>query len=511
MGIYREIRPYLKAHAATKKAWVGASGVVVSPDQRGAVEIVDVLTEMHPLVNKNKDRAGTRQFTGEEFYQIVRKWIVNAHVEVYVICMDYQPRVPHRKHAEQKRRAESRAVAAGAAERRANYRSGARFTDAGIEEPIVVLDPGTPAPRRETSTQVVDDDAKEARGATRRFRAAEPFDLDVVLGQRNLRSALIGYVARRMAKDQALYGVSIIFDYNNRVELLQLEHTDATSGRWALRPIVTKLFQHGYGESDKKMLFWLRVFHHRPCWVRSVDGDMLPLLLQYLTSTEPARPTDAPVHWIYSSWRRGSKSTGGMINMGDLMSRLHTQLKWNTEEFVVACILCGTDYFEKNTLFRGVGYLYLLYAVQQSRKQVRVLWDYAIRHAFDDTVIDGDDEQKTAIARQDDTKEKAAAQGAFEVIVRRVYDLRILHRNLVALKSDMDALAADKRDDENEPRTLESLQELVQKKWKSMKVPSRDEVDQQLHLVAWHIHYWCLAELNRKVPRLDLMERLLHP
>lgn len=490
MGIDGDIRRYLKAHSATTGAWVSKNGLVAPVGV--SVEIVDILTEMHLM--RNYARENHNEFTGNEFYQLVRGWITKAtstaSCGAYVICMDYQPYVPHRKHAEQKRRSASRV------EVRADYRSGSVFDDAGICEkvPMFVAPPvkNSPATQRVTIELLSDSESEsdsDAKVEVRRgFRAPVPFDMRVVLRQRKLRSALIEYLARRMLRDQPIPGVMVFFDYNNVVQVLR---SPREGTQWKLQQMKPAVFTHKLGESDLKMLFWLRVFHNHTCWVKSVDGDMLPLLLQYLKATEPERPATAPVYWIYKSWRGGKHDTGGTVNMSNLLERVHQQLKWETEELLVACILCGTDYFTKSSLFHGIGYLYILYAVQQSRAQVATLF-------------------RVAGKNNPVTQDLNDAAEAFEIIVRRIYNLRILHRNLVSSTSELDALLAEDRKEEPLPPELVELRAVVEKKkWKKMSVPTVDALDAELSSVLWHIHYWSTLELNTQVTKLDYFDRLL--
>lgn len=500
MGIDGDIRTYLQAHSATAGAWIGGDGMVAAGGVN--VEIVDILTEMHLLRNYRGDNPN--EFTGEQFYRIVRSWITKArassNVGVFVICMDYQPYVPQRKHAEQKRRAAARASANK--KTRSDYRSGSLFDDAGIREkvPLFRAPPSKtqPAVQQRMTIELLSDSDSDTETEPdpdakvemyRGYRAPVPFDMRVVLRQRKLRSLLMEYLAIRMRRDAVIPGMMVFFDYNNVVQVLRCSRTGTS---WQYQQVKPAVFTHKIGESDLKILFWLRVFHNHPCWVRSTDGDMMPLVLQYLKTTQPARSaTDAPVYWIYKSWRGGKKDTGGVIRMHDLLEGLHQRLKWETEELMMACIFCGTDYFEKSSLFYGIGYLYVLYAVQQSREQVAVLFRVASK-------------ERPSVRELDEATE------ALQIIVRRIYNLRILHRNLVSTVSELDALAAEDRKQEPLPPSLVELQQVVEKKkWKKMSVPTEEALENELPNVLWHIHYWSTLEFNSRVTKLDYFDQLL--
>ena len=469
MGLDSGIKKYIQEHL---DAWIPTKD---EKNHRVQVEISDILTVLHSL--GNPFREWSRQFTGRELYLTIRRMVLDLikrnGISVYIICMDYQPHVPHRKHKTQSKRSSARDID--------KYTQEVVLCDDGIRSEDTSISSSSSGAAAIPSTSM-EADAK-----------SHVMDLDRILATRSTRGQMWDYISQKFAKDEAIPNFLMIFDYNHKVDMLgthksQVAANGAQPMMWSLKSIETPLFQHRIGESDIKALFWLRVFHRYKAQVRSVDGDMLPLMLQFVKSTQPDRPAGAEVFWKQNV-ASAKKTTKTLVNISRLMDLMHGQLKWNTEEFLLACILCGSDFFDKQKILAGVGILYIMYGVQQSRDDVKVLLD----HCHDHT-------------EHDDSKQVV---DAFYTIIRRIYTYRVKFARVSSLKEEMKRLAAVPRDQEPPAMTEEELKKAT-KKWKRMSIPTLETVSEMTNVLLWHLHYWTFPELNHNVNSFVLLRSYTH-
>lgn len=487
----------LQKNACTAAAWFPASRKFheMKIEAQGTnsnkwVEVVDILTQMYLMRNHNDNND---EFTGDHFYNIVRKKVFasfdTGKVDVYVICMDYQNHVPPQKHEEQKVRAAARARSAG------------------------MMD-GKSIPRYHPKSKFGDNGVLEWNPATESFASRwAPFSMQRLLASRDLRSRMWMYIMSKFVADKVQYPFhQIVIDFDGRIVVhgnIKGQHD-----RYPLRAeqITSDRLAHHYGESDLKMLFWARVFHDHPVVFRTTDQDILALSLLYLERVQPERT--APLLWKYHQ-KQSSKS---VVDLRLLLQLMHRHLKWSAQEFVLGCVLCGTDYFKKKTLFNQVSAKVILYGVQQARAPVTGLMRIV---DLQQPVPDGKHRRScrelTGLmfeSMQPTDVEVERAYPYVERVVRFIYDA-CLHTVQIVDDPNEETLdpqsrnELDTEDDSIVPQLDELRNDRKVAKWKSRVIPEPDEILAQTRMILWHMRYWDVAPcLSRAITEVGLMNML---
>jgi hypothetical protein len=369
MGINSELRKEVFSYPDYKDAFVQEKGAIVISKY---ARVVDFLTLMHSMRTVDPDtKELVDKFTPAHFANRVRYLIEHNNAAVYVLCVDYQPWVPTAKHVEQKRRHESKRKG----DDLPKYPTDATFVDQGIVVPSESPDP-------------------------------QPFSMKRLLKSRHVRTRLWDYV-REKFEGMAPFSKAVIFDCNRQIYRFAI-------GPTGLEPRVvpdTKDLTHRYGESDKKMIFWTRMFHDIPVVLESVDGDTMPLALQYIHMSKPKR--EYPVYWYIPNRSRNAK----IVNLTLLHDRMQAGTLWTIPGFLLGCIMCGTDFCEKRSLFNFIGTKFILSALGHCSHHLHVILEFVTHYSvkrLDETVWT--DEQHEAYT---DIHE---ALDAFTFVVRRVYN-----------------------------------------------------------------------------------------
>lgn len=192
------------------------------------------------------------------------------------------------------------------------------------------------------------------------------FDLRIVqAGPRGVRKHLWNYVFNKLK-------TTILPD--NRVLYLE---TDSMSA-WKFEG--TKEFTrdlstaHGHGESDPSLAFWVEYtcFHvkeGKTAVIRSKDGDCVPILLHAIEMQEryaPPHYARKPVYWM--------KNKDEVYDMRLYHEKIKSKYKFSISQYMIFCILCKTDFFEKNLICNGFGATKIFDAVDCMKEEFDI-WD----------------------------------------------------------------------------------------------------------------------------------------
>lgn len=197
---------------------------------------------------------------------------------------------------------------------------------------------------------------------------------------------------------------SVIVDYERPVLPQYPIEFPAAGGE----PRLCREWKNEIGETDLMINFWTDVFREADniCLVHR-DSDQIPLALEYLL--ERSSPTQRPKKWLWvSRFPTKDKDTGEM-KPGEIYDLLEmyklignnteffrglqlpphisiepeTYARHRVQAFVVLCVLCGCDWYEKKLLSDQFGIAAVWYAICRTwpmwyKQTTQWRWRYAI-------------------------------------------------------------------------------------------------------------------------------------
>lgn len=223
-----------------------------------------------------------------------------------------------------------------------------------------------------------------------------------------------------------------------------------SEGPWELnhnRVVLREDLKHAYGEGEMMCVFWaahLRRSHH--VLVESIDTDFMPLIVHHVSMLDPSA---APHQLLWRYWHTG------YVDIHALHVGIYTKLGWNSLDFMVAFILCGTDYFKKKTVFHRVGCQIILHAVQACSNHVA--------HLFDD-------------------------QGHFNMIARFIYND---YMTPAAKRRGTAQNSSGSLKTYEAPPQLPALRAVARRKgYNDFRVVTDSELTSAYVKLLWHLNYW---------------------
>lgn len=357
MGGDTEIRKLLRQ--TVPEAFIDESLVMSDEDGQWAI-LEDTLTRLHHTRGPRFDFT----FTLEELLFFVlehhMKPLREGRVSFAVICGDDPARVPVEKAETQAERTE--AFRAGKRARNAPRQLVDGKEDTGGLEHDHERD-GTEAPQLlpyPDDAALCDEgiqyrDFPEAEGGTLR---SERVHIGRLLHTRQVRVQIWDRLLDllKSGKVEIPGGTSLVLDH-------------FAEGPWELRDsrlVRRDDLKHPYGEGEMMCVFWashLRRSHN--VLIESIDTDMMPLIIHHVSMLDEG--PRKKLLWRY--WHTG------YVDIHELHTGIYTKMGWNSLDFMVAFILCGTDYFKKKTLFPRVGCKLILHGVQACSNHVAHLYD----------------------------------------------------------------------------------------------------------------------------------------
>lgn len=317
MGLHKEIVRYIqKKYEDHGGKWPISKTFPSPPQAAQAVHLIeDTLTRVMRVHNY---RDGTTLFTGKQFFDLYwrpfAQFFQDARHQnaVAVSSVDDSHNVPNLKDDTRKKRALI------AAKRQltkppSRYRDPLiwEFEDGGIRN---TADPTAPL---------------------------QPFDLaEIADGDRLLRTKLFAYVRQYLVRH-----FDILMPAGGGTFYLELSRLGAWKFQRGKVPVQDPLTVHNHGESDPSVaLFWLPFLGtHRPTRIVTIDSDILPMLVAVCERFPPT----ADIWW---------KCKTEVRNMRHCFVNLPRAFPgWTPQQFMLFCILNGTDFFDKKWLSHGLG------------------------------------------------------------------------------------------------------------------------------------------------------------
>jgi hypothetical protein len=345
MGLDSAIREACRTFLAPE-AWHPAFAPV-----KGAVCLHDFLTSL----------VGATITSGNELFEKIWtpvKLALSGPVDIYVIILDDGANVRRsgKKARVQKARLEARKKAAES--KNAKIMASLESTEVDgeyvlkfTEEKLVCIDPYEP------ETQITDfgmlrpgDDEKE-----------EPFEFARMMASQTLRHTMWDYICKRLTRMKLAQGKCVIFDYECEGPAMMFHSPEVND------PISSR-FLHNHGEFDTTMQYYLWLFSDRAIRIVSSDTDVIALILAYIEAEPYGMKVKDLIEWgYYHSSSKASESEHRVVNMRQLHALAPTRCGLNANQFVMACILSGTDMYDKMTMSRGFAWRHVFAAVRLSR------------------------------------------------------------------------------------------------------------------------------------------------
>ncbi len=191
--------------------------------------------------------------------------------------------------------------------------------------------------------------------------SVQRFDLRAVQsGPRGLRKHLWNYIFSKLKSTPMPDGRTLYYE------------TDSTSA-WKFEG--DKEFQrdlttsHAHGESDPSQAFWLEYlcFHQqegKTAVIRSKDGDCVPILLHAIELQQRHAPKEwerKPVYWM--------SKRDEIYEMREYLAFVKRKYRMSESQYMIFCILCGTDFYRKKLICNGFGVPKIFAAMEQIKRR----------------------------------------------------------------------------------------------------------------------------------------------
>lgn len=342
MGIHGQV-----LHTIIRRFFSGGAlvenqtGQVITPDamkEHGAVLISDLLTQLREVnlgPGGNYEAAVTGDQLVELFVYYVNRAVESGHFRAYVGVVDVQHLTPREKLAEQKSRSTRRPIQ--------SYPKDSIFTPEGI--------------------------------VTREAGMAQPINTQRVFADRVFRVQLFRFIANQLEQRPYLImkGVDFVMDFDEHEYFVIKDGIPS----W-------KAHNRTLGEADLQMMVWAHMYSDRHViWIQSIDRDLIPIITSYIHQIHRMNRKGKIDHCLRGFWysmgfqweknkmhpNAPKNYTFRAIDMMRFTLELKTRLKWNPLHFVLACILCGTDFIKKSDLVNLVSVPMVFWAVCVAGKE----------------------------------------------------------------------------------------------------------------------------------------------
>jgi hypothetical protein len=272
-----------------------------------SVVVEDVLVRLHTFMGRF---GGNFMYTGEQLYDDImapaKRLFSEGNTQVYIALIDNQSIVPSRKWPTQKKRSAKRSFPKGETENKEGeieeYPSDVLITMDGVVYPV--------------------------SGKT------ELIDIRRLIKTRNTRRVLCEFIASKLLTDDMDWRGVVLFDYADQ------KQGPVLSGSPGQR---IPDFIHPFGEADMMAAFWSWVFRDHDQLHVSTDTDWIAILSMCLSVRDD--PAHSKQIWLH-------QKPGMYINMNGMHDAI-LSAGLTTKGFILICILGGTDFHVKTTLFRG--------------------------------------------------------------------------------------------------------------------------------------------------------------
>lgn len=249
---------------------------------------------------------------------------------------------------------------------------------------------------------------------------------------------------------------------------------------------------HEYLESDLSMYYWAQRLHAfaGPTILETIDSDTLPILFHFVASNVETIQSAGRIFVKRKNRQRGTEYLDGWL----YTERMLTKLNFGPLEFMVACVLGGTDFHEKNNLFKGLGWEILYYSVSQCKDhaaQILESWvhlEWIVRFAWTYR-LDGEYTQRS--------RWKKLSKTAQDKVRRKLRNGEDLEKGEVEPVEEFELPVDNSNVDgaryAKEPYTIKRLREICEeRKFTSLLVPKSSEIAKEWRSVCANLRYWLI-------------------
>lgn len=309
MGLDTDIRN------VQKRVYSPSSWLKKEPGQsiasKGVSRIRDALCEYHEksMVPNFSGRPNglytSRQLFDDVVSLIFKRYFIDplSSVRVYVVSFDDDANPKLKKH---NRKKSSKPIIP--------YEENVQFVDTGIVVQMPI--PGT----------------KETRPQT------ELIDLERLIKSRKIRKRLWSFFLPYMKELVVPEGRALVMSHDK-------------DGPWMFRSdypggLFLADYKHDLSETDLCVNFWFYQLRSFDVIVHTVDTDLIPICFSYLSIT-PEKDHPPNIYWQYKDTSKEDKGTVWYVDMKKLYKETLEQSGMTASEFIAACILCGSDFYDK--------------------------------------------------------------------------------------------------------------------------------------------------------------------
>lgn len=323
MGICLDIRREQKENWATQ-AWLQQLPPCSS---KGRVLYQDKLCKMHDFAFIPGRRANGLR-TGNDIAELIISDIYDhfvnkpSDVRILIINFDDDDNTPIEKLKEQENRTKKKAT----------YPVNIEFCDEGVvvEQPL--------------------------EGVREVVYQTELIDLDKVLNTRGARKKLWRYVLENLKKRRLPKQATVIFNFDKSGPWLFREGAAEHRTDWA----------HAFGEADTALSFFMYLFKGWDFVFETVDTDYIPITAAYLSSA----PEDCLPRTLIWRYKDRTSKTVQLVDMKRLLKDTLEATGLTAQQFIVACVLCKTDFYDKSLISNQMGAPVIFDAVRASKSSV---------------------------------------------------------------------------------------------------------------------------------------------
>lgn len=301
----------------------------------GQVLISDLLTQLREVTlgaATGFDRAVRGDQLVDLFAKYVNKAVESGNFRAYVGVVDVQHLTPREKLAEQRARSTNRPIQP--------YPPGSRFVEEGIS---------IPSPSGRYHTELIN---------TQR-----------VFADRIFRVQLFKFIADEIERRPWLImkGVDFVMDFDEHHYFVLCNGVSAWKPHCyaTTQGGVTTTQPRTIGEADIQMMVWAHQYSARHVvWIQSIDRDLIAIITAYIYQVQRMNRKGLLNHPLkgfwYSmgfQWEKNKSHPNApknyifrALDMMQFTADIKRRFGWNPLHFVLACIMCGTDFLRKSDL-----------------------------------------------------------------------------------------------------------------------------------------------------------------
>jgi hypothetical protein len=366
MGIDTKLRAHIRETLSARSFHQGF------PNYKGRIIIDDVLTRVRNAMGPSFNH----MFTGLELYREIMQPVrdaLSSRLDAcgYILLMDDHRNVPKNKNKEQEARDEASSISP--------YPDTKQYilTDEGIREFLPSLTTTTTTTTSETSESSSSSSSSTSTTTTTTITTTsssssglsktEKIDIRRLFATRSLRTMVFDYVTALISQyEEFPENKFLIVEYKMEGPQLFYTNYDRVNNIEKAQPIDTVWLQsfmnrsHKHGEADTSIIYYTELFVSKyPIVIRTTDTDMMPLFALF---EERTRLNVGGNHIIWQYEREA------WIDIILLIRDTCTKMKMTPKVFALLCILTGTDYYKKASVYYGFGAQKILQGVSNTQQ-----------------------------------------------------------------------------------------------------------------------------------------------